>query len=57
MQYGIWDAIALSHRPIGVLPPPMEAYADRLVLRVEQSWEDLGEVDVAMSGWAAASSS
>ncbi|MFJ2598907.1 hypothetical protein [Streptomyces erythrochromogenes] len=40
--------MALSHRPIGVLPPPMQAYADRLVLNVEQSWEDLGEVDVAM---------
>ncbi|THA81212.1 hypothetical protein E6U81_25590 [Streptomyces sp. A0592] len=26
----------------------MQAYADRLVLNVEQSWEDLGEVDVAM---------
>ncbi|MFG2978042.1 hypothetical protein ACGFYY_34240 [Streptomyces sp. NPDC048331] len=48
VQYGIWDAMALSHRPIGVLPPPMKAYADRLVLHVEQSWEDLGEVDVAM---------
>ncbi|WP_158820809.1 MULTISPECIES: hypothetical protein [unclassified Streptomyces] len=48
VQYGIWDAMALSHRPIGVLPPPMKAYADRLVLDVEQSWEDLGEVDVAM---------
>ncbi|MER6198515.1 hypothetical protein ABT234_14280 [Streptomyces sp. NPDC001586] len=43
----MWDSIALSHRPIGVLPPPMQAYADRLVLRVEQSWEDLGAVDVA----------
>ncbi|MFI1651038.1 hypothetical protein ACH4XT_29420 [Streptomyces avidinii] len=25
----------------------MKAYADRLVLKVEQSWEDLGDVDVA----------
>ncbi|MFB7258658.1 hypothetical protein [Streptomyces nojiriensis] len=47
VQYGMWDSIALSHRPIGVLPPPMKAYADRLVLQVEQSWEDLGAVDVA----------
>lgn len=22
LQYGMWDSIALSHRPIGVLPPP-----------------------------------
>ncbi len=47
MQYGMWDSMALSHRPIGVLPPPMKAYADRLVLAVERSWEDLGHVDVA----------
>ncbi|MFD3542253.1 hypothetical protein ACFWUQ_22565 [Streptomyces sp. NPDC058662] len=47
MQYGMWDSMALSHRPIGVLPPPFQAYADRLVLNVEQSWEDLGWVDVA----------
>ncbi|MCX4804594.1 hypothetical protein ACFWWM_25740 [Streptomyces sp. NPDC058682] len=47
LQYGMWDSIALSHRPIGVLPPPMEAYADRFVLQVEQSGEDLGAVDVA----------
>ncbi|MFE1894921.1 hypothetical protein [Streptomyces yangpuensis] len=47
LQYGMWDSMALSHRPIGVLPPPMKAYADRLMLQVEQSWEDLGAVDVA----------
>ncbi|MFG2335299.1 hypothetical protein [Streptomyces yangpuensis] len=47
LQYGMWDSMALSHRPIGVLPPPMKAYADRLLLQVEQSWEDLGAVDVA----------
>ncbi|MEV7578883.1 hypothetical protein [Streptomyces erythrochromogenes] len=47
VQYGIWDSIALSHRPIGVLPPPMKAYADRLMLVVERSWEDLGDVEVA----------
>ncbi len=46
LQYGMWDSIALSHRPIGVLPPPMQAYADRLLLVVEKSWEDLGAVDV-----------
>ncbi|MFJ3514247.1 hypothetical protein [Streptomyces sp. NPDC090131] len=47
VQYGMWDSMALSHRPIGVLPPPPQAYAARLVLLVEQSWEDLGQVDVA----------
>ncbi|MEU6315289.1 hypothetical protein [Streptomyces sp. NPDC047014] len=46
-QYGIWDSIALIHRPIGVLPPPLKAYAARLVLEVEQSWEDRGRVDAA----------
>ncbi|MFJ3926238.1 hypothetical protein [Streptomyces sp. NPDC090022] len=47
VQYGMWESLALVHRPIGVLPPPLQAYADRLVLEVEQSWEDLGRVDVA----------
>ncbi|MFI5980098.1 hypothetical protein ACIBEA_04375 [Streptomyces sp. NPDC051555] len=48
MQYGMWDSMVLAYRPIGVLPPPFTAYVERLVLTVEQSWEDLGSVDVAV---------
>lgn len=47
LQYGMWESAVLGYRAIGVLPPPLEPYADRLVLEVEHSWEDLGRVDVA----------
>lgn len=47
LQYGLWDSAAMQYRPIAVLPPPLSAYAGRLLLEVEQSWEDLGDVDVA----------
>ncbi|GLV87871.1 hypothetical protein Slala03_75600 [Streptomyces lavendulae subsp. lavendulae] len=43
----MWESAALSHRAIAVLPPPLKAYADRLVLQVEHSWEDLSDVDAA----------
>ncbi|MER8188153.1 hypothetical protein [Kitasatospora sp. NPDC094015] len=47
-QVSLWVAAGGSFRMIAGLAPPLEALAARLRLRVERSWEDLGEVDAVV---------
>ncbi|MEV7181892.1 hypothetical protein [Kitasatospora sp. NPDC093679] len=47
-QQSMWEFAASSFRLVAGLKPPLEALAARLRLTVEQGWEDLGPVDVAM---------
>ncbi|MGW4897245.1 hypothetical protein ACWEQL_34055 [Kitasatospora sp. NPDC004240] len=46
-QFSLWQVALGSFRMIAGLEPPLEALAARLVMQVERSWEDLGEVDTA----------
>lgn len=48
LQASTWEYAARSFRLVAGLSPSLEALAARLRLDVEKSWEDLGEVDVAM---------
>jgi hypothetical protein len=47
-QQGMWWYAARNYPIIAGLRPPLEALAARLRLRIEHSWEDLGDVKVAM---------
>ncbi|MFJ1709400.1 hypothetical protein [Kitasatospora sp. NPDC088346] len=47
-QVSLWEAAGGSFRMIAGLKPPIDAFAARLRLKVERSWEDLGEVDAAV---------
>lgn len=47
-QTSMWWYIAGLFREVAGLSPSLEAVASRLRLRIEQGWEDLGSVDVAM---------
>ncbi|MFB7909907.1 hypothetical protein ACFC1T_26070 [Kitasatospora sp. NPDC056076] len=47
-QTSLWDAAGESFRMIAGLKPPLDALATRLRLSVERSWDQLGEVDVAV---------
>lgn len=48
LQHSTWEYAAGSFRLVAGLTPPLEALSSRLRLTLERSWEDLGEVDVAM---------
>lgn len=47
-QLGLWWYIAGDFRLIAGLSPSLEPLAERLRLHVEHSWEDLGDVDLAL---------
>ncbi|WP_436988292.1 hypothetical protein [Streptomyces sp. enrichment culture] len=47
-QYSLWEAASTFYRLVAGLTPPLEAVAARLRLEVERTWEELGEVDVAL---------
>ncbi|MFD8073735.1 hypothetical protein ACFV3E_13905 [Streptomyces sp. NPDC059718] len=48
LQIGLWDRVACDFRCLARLDPPLEAFAARLRLSVERSWQDLGDVGVAV---------
>ncbi|MFJ9139419.1 hypothetical protein OG458_40880 [Streptomyces sp. NBC_01281] len=48
LQNGMWENAASSLRLVAGLSPSLDLLAARLRLTVEQSWEDLGPVQVAM---------
>jgi hypothetical protein len=47
-QPSLWEYAASSFRLVAGLSPSLDALAARLRLDVEQSWENLGRVDVAL---------
>ncbi|SFL33486.1 hypothetical protein SAMN05192584_11727 [Streptomyces pini] len=47
-QVSPWQYAASFYRIVAGLTPPLEAVAARLRLEVERTWEELGEVDVAL---------
>jgi hypothetical protein len=47
-QVSPWQYAADFYRIVAGLTPPLEAVAARLRLEVERTWEELGEVDVAL---------
>ncbi|MFG3257328.1 hypothetical protein [Streptomyces sp. NPDC048172] len=48
LQSGLWQHASDGLRLVAGLRPPLQVLAARLLLRVEQSWEELSEVEVAM---------
>lgn len=47
-QFGLWWYISGDFRLIAGLSPSLESLAKRLRLHIEHSWEDLGDVDLAL---------
>ena len=47
-QASAWDYAAGNFRPVAGLRVPLEALAARLRLTLEASWDDLGELEIAM---------
>ncbi|MER8233234.1 hypothetical protein [Streptomyces sp. NPDC094049] len=47
-QASTWEYAAGSFQVVAGLSPSLEALAARLRLNIERTWEDMGEVDVAM---------
>ncbi|BDM71492.1 hypothetical protein HEK616_49790 [Streptomyces nigrescens] len=47
-QTSAWEYAAAHFRPVAGLRVPLEALAARLRLTLESSWDDLGEMEVAM---------
>ena len=47
-QFGGWQYATARMRIVAGLRPPLRDLAARLMLTVEHSWEELGEVDYAM---------
>ncbi|WP_165869672.1 hypothetical protein [Streptomyces barkulensis] len=47
-QVSPWQYAASFYRIVAGLTPPLETIAARLRLEVERTWEELGEVDVAL---------
>lgn len=47
-QVSPWQYAASFYRIVAGLTPPLETVAARLRLEVERTWEELGEVDVAL---------
>ncbi|MEW1698247.1 hypothetical protein [Streptomyces sp. NPDC091278] len=47
-QASMWEYAVSSFQVVAGLSPSLDALAARLRLNIERTWEDLGEVDVAM---------